>query len=158
VGTTYSITIGYDTTKAGKHAFDYLTSFDRTIPLPTSDPVSDVISGANPNNPTSILAIPTDPNVTNANVTHVPGNFSFYGADNPAVTTSYVITSGDYPTDSHTQTTFSFHATGTTAVLAFGAHVATRADWGINSSAVSITGAPYHVTEDAGPGGGSQSK
>ena len=30
-GNTYTLTIGYDTTKSGKHAFDYLTSFDRTL-------------------------------------------------------------------------------------------------------------------------------
>ena len=31
-------------------------------------------------------------------------------------------------------------------VLAWGAHIATRADWGANASAVAISGSPYHVS------------
>ena len=31
-GTSYSFTIGYDTIQGGKHAYDYLTSYNRTEP------------------------------------------------------------------------------------------------------------------------------
>src|SRR5262249_45918554 len=61
-GQTYTITITYDTTKAGKHAFDYLGSYNGTLPNaiePNPDPtLGTTFSGA----PTDTFAIPPDPN------------------------------------------------------------------------------------------------
>ena len=38
-----------------------------------------------------------------------------------------------------------FVATGSTVVLAFGGHIASRLDWGAGNSAADIGGSPYHM-------------
>src|SRR3972149_4324919 len=48
----HSVTIGWDTTKSGKHALDYLTSYNRTE---TTDPCS---GGVGCSGPASTFAIP----------------------------------------------------------------------------------------------------
>ncbi|MGI8981137.1 MAG: DUF7507 domain-containing protein, partial [Pirellulaceae bacterium] len=151
-GTTYSITPCYDTTKGGKHAFDYLTSYDRSV---SPDPLAGVSGvGSTP----STFPIPVDANVTNGqngvddapvgptggdDITQIPGVFSLYGGTITAVS-GYTL-SGTYAGDSTTEITVTFTASGTTAVLAWGAHISTRADWGQNNSAVSVSGSPYHM-------------
>ena len=71
--TTYTLTIGYNTTKATTHAFDYLTSYDfnNTSPLNPSglnwttfaDPLIGTGLPDNPSNPSISLSIPSDPNI-----------------------------------------------------------------------------------------------
>ena len=158
-GATYQLLIEWDTTQSGKHAIDYLTSFDRTVT--NADPCVSVTCGAS-----STLAIPNDPNVTGAGVVPPAGQvFTAYGATFPTpgtevsntgnlcgaatctVTsnpTPFLLT-GDYGGASHTSTRVYFTATSTTAVLSWGGHIATRLDWGVDGSAVSISGSPYHM-------------
>src|SRR5215216_162287 len=77
-GAAYTLTINYDTTQSGKHALDYLTTYNRTES--TADPCSDVAGVPSCANPTS-FAIPIDPNVTGAGVTQLSGqNFTAYNA------------------------------------------------------------------------------
>ena len=45
-GTQYSVTIDYDTTKSAKHAFDYLTTYDRTVATAYHAPASPDAPGA----------------------------------------------------------------------------------------------------------------
>src|SRR3989442_7785824 len=73
-GVSHTVTIGWDTTKGGKHAFDYLTSFDRTET--TADPCSGVAGCGSP----TTFAIPPDGNFTAActGCTQVPGVFTLY--------------------------------------------------------------------------------
>src|SRR5206468_12547760 len=52
---------------------------------------------------------------------------------------------GDYSGDSSTSITISFTTTAGKPVLAWGGHIANRKDWGMNNSAVSITGSPFHM-------------
>src|SRR5262245_15446605 len=61
VGKTYHPTLGYDFTKAGKFAVDYLTTYDRTESV-SNNPCVGVTGCAGP--PTT-FAIPVDPQVTN---------------------------------------------------------------------------------------------
>ena len=141
-GTQYFVTIDYDTTKSAKHAFDYLTTFDRTVA--TADPCAGVTgcSGS-----AGTAAIPNnDPNIP---FPYTTGVFSIWNATIDAVAFQGV-TNGSYAGDSTTSIKVTFTVSGSSGtknvVLAWGAHIATRADWGANASAVAISGSPYHVS------------
>ena len=158
-GSTYSMLIEWDTTQNGKHAIDYVTSFDRTITV--ADPCAAVTCGA-----LSLLPIPADPNVTAAGVTPLAGqNFSAFGATFPspgsvvsntgnlcATATCTIPTNpapfvltGDYSGSSNTSTILYFTAQSPTVVIAWAGHIATRLNWGLDGSAVTISGSPYHM-------------
>ena len=137
---SHTVTIGWDTTKGGKHALDYLTSYDRTE---TTDPCFG-ISGCI--GPASTYAIPIDINIpadSNWTGSQIPGNFSLFGGTITGVSSYNLINS--YSGDSETQITITFTASQNNPVLAWGGHIATRGDWGQNNSAVSISGSPYHM-------------
>jgi hypothetical protein len=145
---TNTVTIEWDTTKGGKHALDYLTTFNRTVSL--ANPCAGV-SGCG-GSPTT-FPIPVDSNVTTAGVTQIAGNFTMY---NGTITSASAYTlSGTYAGDSSTRITLNFTAGSATPVLAWGGHISTRANWGLNNSAVGITGSPYHtrLIEVNGSGG-----
>jgi hypothetical protein len=135
----HSITIDWDTTKGGKHAFDYLTSFDRTVT--DADPCVDVspCSGR-----TDFTVTPDDPNVTGEGVTPAEhAIFSCFGC--VIIGASAFSLDAPYSGDSTTSITLTFTASQENPVIAWGAHVATRQDWGFDNSAVAINGSPYHV-------------
>ncbi len=79
----YTFRIGYDTIVNGKHALDYLTSFDRSYGG-AGETVPDPLLAENQFNPATVfnqvqtLAIPTDPNAVN----QAAGNLTFYGGVN----------------------------------------------------------------------------
>ncbi|HVF74310.1 MAG TPA: hypothetical protein VM938_04625 [Acidimicrobiales bacterium] len=142
---SHTVTFEWDTTKSGKHALDYLTSFDRTET--TANPCAGVAGcslGA-----ASTYPIPDDPNVG----PQVAGAFNMW---NGTVTahSPYAVT-GSYAGDSSTRITLTFTAATTSpVVLAFSGHIATRLDWGPNSSASGISGSPYHLRLLGLDGGG----
>lgn len=161
VGQTYKVSLEWDTTKSGKHALDYLTSFDFTET--TADPCAGVSCGGGQ----STLAIPMDPSISAAMVTQSSGqNFTVFGGTFPAGGTvvnntggnlcgtnsctigsnpsSYSLT-GAYASDSSTSISVFITATHQTAVLAWGGHIASRTDWGLDKSAATIAGSPYHM-------------
>src|SRR3989304_7364600 len=133
VGSSYWVTIEWDTTKGnaqdtdGKHALDYLTSFNETE---TTDPCSGVSGCGSPDTE----AIPADPN---SSVTQVPGNFTLY---NGTVTglSPYTL-SGNYTGTSSTRITINFTPSVSNPVLAWGGHIGSQTDWGIGNSAVGIS-------------------
>ena len=159
IGATYGLTIEWDTTQSGKHAIDYLTSYDRTVA--TADPCAGYTCGS-----AAELTIPVDPNVAAAGVTEVANRkFTAFGASFPSdgqvVTnsgnlcgsatcaigtnpTAHVL-SGSYAGTSQTSITVYVTATASTVVLAWGGHIAERRDWGSTSSAIAIPGSPYHM-------------
>ncbi len=159
-GNTYTLTIEYDTTQGGKHAFDYLTSFDRTEPTPGNNPCTRKEGGSIVNlcNPLSFVTtpIPIDPNVTagqNGNpgdgddITQIAGVFTLFNGNalsiiNPG--SPYTL-DGTYAGNSSTSITVQFTATSSIAVLAWGGHISTRLNWGIANSAIAINGSPYHM-------------
>lgn len=159
IGATYAVTIEWDTTQSGKHALDYLTSFDRSVP--GADPCAGYTCGAS-----TQLAIPADPNVTAAGVVETANRFfTAYGATFPAggstvensgnlcgtstcliaANPSAHVRSGTYSGTSQTSITVHVTAASDRVILAWGGHIAERADWGMAAAAVSISGSPYHM-------------
>jgi hypothetical protein len=182
----HTVTIEYDALKGGKHAIDYLTTWNRTVtdadpcaeihPPPTTIPGC-VYDSSDPGDDATDLdydtqSIPTDPYVTAGpdgltdppddvdNITQIPGVFTLYGPDGGSgvgritgVTGPTVVSGADRPT----RYTISFQTTVPDPVLAWGGHIATRQDWGITNSAVSISGSPYHMRlRDLDGSGGNQ--
>lgn len=156
----------WDTTKSGKHAIDYLTTYNRTEE--DADPCFDQsCSGENQ------IGIPLDPRVTAGPTSPFAGDNILPGPDGTAGTAddatpisgyftmwngaltgvgsfvvnkgSYNNTTGLYSDDSSTAITVTFTANSSTVVLAWGGHISHRKDWGADSSATSIPGSPYHM-------------
>ena len=160
VGNTYTLTIEYDTTQGGKHAFDYLTSFDRTELTPGNNPCTRKQGGSIVSvcDPTSFVTtpIPLDPNVANGqngapgggdDITQIAGVFTLFNGNafsvlNPG--SPYTL-DGTYAGNSSTSITVQFNATSSIAVIAWGGHISTRLDWGLTNSAIAINGSPYHM-------------
>ena len=137
---THTVTIEWDTTQGGKHALDYITSFDRTET--TANPCSGV-AGCTLGGPKDNISITADPNVTGAGVTPVSGNITLFNGDITGLS-AYTL-SGNYTGNSSTAITITFTTSVSNPVLAWGGHIATRADWGVNNSAIAIPGSPYHT-------------
>ena len=158
-GSTYAITMEWDSTESGKHAIDYLTSFDRTATA--ANPCAGLTCGTK-----NELTIPVDPNVAAAGVTEAADRkFTAYGATFPnagqsvantgdlceavtctiATNPSTHVLDGTYSGNSKTSITVYVTATSETVVLAWGGHIAERRDWGVGKSAVALPGSPYHM-------------
>jgi hypothetical protein len=151
----HTVTIQWDTTQSGKHALDYLTSYNRTVT--TADPCAGITGCGS----ATTFPIPPDPNVTGAGVTPIGGQV--FTLENGTIDTvsAYTLT-GTYAGSSSTSITISFTASGTggtSATLAWGGHISTRTDWGLTNSAVAISGSPYHTRLlDIDGGGGNQDR
>lgn len=160
IGETYSLLLDWDTTQSGKHAIDTLTNYNRTIGS------ADYCAGITCSGSTSSLAIPSNPNITAEGVGQTSGQaFALTGGTFPASGSTVPNTgnlcadatclissnpsayslSGTYAGSSSTSIRLWFTADATSAVIAWGGHIASRADWGNNHSAVSISGSPYHM-------------
>jgi hypothetical protein len=137
---THTVTIQYDTTKGGKHAIDYLTTYTFTESS-GNNPCSGVASCGTQ----TTFPIPLDPNVSGAGVTQIGGQlFTMWGGQITSVS-PYVLT-GSYAGDSSTAITITFTANQPTVVLAWAGHIADRNDWATQGgSASDITGSPYHT-------------
>lgn len=137
----HTVTIQWDTTEGGKHAIDYLTTFNRTEALanPCFGVTGCTITGY------TALAIPPDPNVIAGMAPVVPeaGEFRLFGGT--LLNASAYTLIHDYSTTSHTSITLTFTADVPNPVLAWGGHISKRADWGIGNSAISINGSPFHM-------------
>ena len=131
----HTLTIEYDTLASGKHAYDYLTSHDRT------ETTSDPCSGISPCAPGAGKPLPPDPSLAFANPSSAQAAGSIaiwngavssvsYGGSDPAGTRSVTI---------------AFTASASTVVLAWGGHVASQVDWGAGNAAGAISGSPYHM-------------
>jgi uncharacterized repeat protein (TIGR01451 family) len=146
---THNIWIQFDNTKASKHAYDYLTSWDATE---TGDPTSGTgVSNSSP----STLPITTPANVFCGSgfiggPGVVAGSFTLYGGGllttmaytTPAGTTGIPPNcTGDQSVT--VQVTFTTTAGGD-LVLAWGGHIASQQNWGVGTSAINISGSPYH--------------
>ena len=162
IGSTNTVTIEWDTTENAKHAIDYLTTFDHSET--GADPCSGIPGCVLSNS--SNWPIPVDPKVaagqdgimgTVDDIAQMPGVFTFYDAQILGVS-SYTV-SGDYASASQTSIKITFRATSRTPVLAWGGHISTRADWGIDNSAIAFTGSPFHMRLlDINGSGGNQDR
>ncbi|HEY4227803.1 MAG TPA: hypothetical protein VGM49_05655 [Candidatus Limnocylindrales bacterium] len=158
-GTIHRLTIEWDTTKGGKHAIDYLTTFNQTVG--NANPCLGV-SGCSAGSFAVSPAIPADPQVTAAGVTPIAGVFRIYGG---AITSlarptgvgsttctaanslgSYCYSNGTgFTGDKSAAITINFTASVANPVIAWGGHIATRANWGQGNSAGAVSGSPYHM-------------
>jgi hypothetical protein len=128
--------IQYDTLQSGKHAYDYLTSFDATET--DADPVHD-ISGTTAGN---CFTIPVDLTnmFANPGSTQEPGCIQIYNG-----TITSVVYGLDAPDSGQRTVIVNFTATDPTVVIAWGGHIASQIDWGVGNSASAISGSPYHM-------------
>jgi hypothetical protein len=148
VGSSYTVTIGYDYTKGGKYATDYLGDYNETESVNNNPCVG--VAGCDLAD-LSTFAIPTDPTVTAGfdqilgttdDITQTPGVFSCFGCTITGVS-GYTLT-GSTAGDSTKSITITFTADEANVVLAYGSHISTRSDWGLTNSAINISGSPYH--------------
>jgi uncharacterized repeat protein (TIGR01451 family) len=132
---SHTVTIQYDTLQSGKHAYDYLTSFDRTEA--TADPTSG-ISGLTAGN---CFLIPIDTTIAFAN----PDSHQAQGCIQ--IWNGQITNLAYNPLDASGQRTITvtFTTTNSTVLLAWGGHIASQIDWGAGNSAGSISGASYHM-------------
>ncbi len=147
-----TVTLSWETTRDGKHAYDYLTSFDRTETLASgNNPCSD-ITGCSLGTFTT-FPIPADPKVSEGHdeipgngddVTQVPGVFTLFGGTITNVS-SYT-TTGSFAGNSQTYITITFTADQENMALAWGAHIGTRQDWGPENTTLFNLGFPYHMS------------
>jgi len=135
------VTIEWDTTKSSKHAIDYIDSFNQSVL--NANPCLGVVgcNFATPNN----FAIPADPQVVGAGVTPIAGNLSMYGGTISSVSAYSYSAGAGFVGDKSASITITFTASVANPVLAWGGHIAARKDWGLDNSAVSIPGSPYHT-------------
>jgi hypothetical protein len=161
-GSTHSVTLKYGTTKAGKHAYDYLTRWDWSEDWITVADRCQGISGCESAAETP-LAIPVDPNANGFDVAAnlvQPRQFIMRGGTLNSASTPTIV-SGTYAGDSETAITINFQVAtsgsmcntkgGVTTcdiALWFGAHVARSNQWA-SGGAGDIPGSPYHVALDA---------
>ncbi len=146
IGAPTTVTIEWDTTKGGKHAIDYLMSYNFTEPSPGNNPCSGVTGNAScTNNTPTTFSIPLDPNVSGQGVTQIGGQqFTMWGGTITSVS-AYVL-SGSYAGNSSTSIQLTFTPSVDNPVLAWAGHIADRNDWsGLGGSASDIPGSPYHM-------------
>ena len=166
-GSTHTVTFKYGTTKGGKHAYDFLTSWNWSENWITVPDRCQGITGCETATDTQ-TAIPVDPNAAGFDAAAdliQPRQFTMRGGTLNSATVP-VIVSGDYSGDSETVITVSYTVDpGTGAMCSskqgvttcgvaiwFGAHVAMTAQWMAyngTGGAATISGSPYHVALDA---------
>jgi hypothetical protein len=165
----HTLDIHWDVVHGGKHAIDYLGSFDATettSPVPTqfhannNDPCGDVLSASEctPSAPQETAPIGA---FTPANCGGSAGTFSgsqvagaiklFGDALTGSASFSYLnenVPAGQGQCSSFGEISFSTTGTDQTIVIAWGGHIASQDDWGTGNSASGISGSPYHMALD----------
>src|SRR5204862_7352323 len=94
------------------------------------------------------IGIPKDPQVDNGSgspITQLVGDFRLYGGTITSVSPYSYANGAGFVGDKSARITITFTASVANPVLAWGGHIATRADWGTGNSAVAISGSPYHT-------------
>ena len=159
--TTHTITFQYGTTKAGKHAYDFLTTWDWSENWITAADRCEDITGCVAASTESTLAIPVDPNAGGFDAAAGTRQFVMRGGTFSGSATTPTLVSGSYAGDSETEITVTIDVPASGAmcttqgnitcgvVIWFGAHVARQADWGDGTGAGNIPGSPYHVALSA---------
>jgi hypothetical protein len=165
VNTLVTIRIGFDITKNGKHAIDYLTSYNYTgnpshedvygHTFGTIDPL-DGLSGVSATERTWPIPAPssagspvTGQPITSFNAIAEPDRvMTLFGGTISAIVYH---DQGDLTEDTdEAQMDITFTPVSSTAVLAWGGHIASVEDWGYDGdeprSASAISGNPYHTS------------
>jgi hypothetical protein len=157
-GATYSLTLGWDTSQGGKHAFDHLGSYNYSET--DADPCTGIGTACEdvdtyPVPQDAIMA--SDPDWMDS---PIAGLFTIYGGtifstsrytltdSNAGIVTDTVAcsTGNCYNHNSETSITLYFTADMTgTVVIAWGGHVASRQGWGPGDTAAAVGGSPFHM-------------
>ena len=154
---SHTVVFGYDITDGGKHAYDYVTSFDRTVTNADPCDAGTLCTLASVNH----FAIPVDPSLAINGIAHPPiaGNFSMWGG---TITGAAYSISTAYTTNAEQTIAITFTVPASppaNVVLAWGDHLASRLDWGNTNTLVTINGASYHTHFESLDGtGGKQDK
>lgn len=170
-GTPHTVTIKYGTTKAGKHAYDFLTNWDWSEDWITlADLCQGITNCTGSSVASTTFAIPQDTNAGGKdsavrNITMRGGTItgisapalvsgSYAGDGETAITVTFTVDSVDDANDMCTTTKVQGKDVTTCSVaLFFGAHISDSADWAPEPTAKDIPGSPYHVSLDALDGG-----
>jgi hypothetical protein len=170
---SHFVVFDYQTVHGSKHAIDYIGSYDATE---TTSPTATLLN-RNDNNPCfDVLGTTgcTSPGIAPSPVSTLPvplatlancagsagtapsqlaGSFAAFGAGgttlNSATYLSENIVSGSGQCSTTMQINFTEGAANSPIVIAWGGHIASEADWGPGTSAISINGSPYHMALDA---------
>lgn len=149
-GVQSTVIIGYDILDNGKHAIDYLGSYNHTETDANPCPIANDCPGTSVNT----TPVPPAPDLIPA-VPQIPGVFTFYGAAFGSVT--YVPCPTNDDIRNCVQITFTPEVAN--PVLAWGGHIAWRGEWGAGQSAGGINGSPYHMRlVDLNGSGGNQDR
>ncbi len=132
---SHTLVIQYDTLQSGLHAYDYLTSYNRT------ETTADATTGLSGLTAGNCFAIPPDLlNVfANPGSSQVPGCIQIW---NGTITN---IAYGVADSTGQRSVTVTFGASDPTVLIAWGGHIASQIDWGLGNSASAISGSPYHM-------------
>lgn len=148
IAVQHTVTIEWDTTENGKHALDYITSYNRSE---TDADACSGIEGCNPGIFTT-YPIPFDGLVaaghdgvpgTTDDIEQVPGVLTLFNGTITGASPYY--RTGSYDGSSKTGIQITFTTTATNPVLVWGGHISTRMNWGVGNSAIAISGSPYHM-------------
>jgi uncharacterized repeat protein (TIGR01451 family) len=136
---SHTLIIQYDTVTSGKHAYDYLTRYDRTITgaLPCDGKPVAFCTGSGSDS--GLIPLPSNPQPTIA----VSGNrfFTIWGGSITSV-------SNGGATDvagEQQSVTVDFTSSADEVVVAWSGHVANEITWGEGNAAGAINGSPYHM-------------
>ena len=168
-GTAGDLTIEYDTTKSGKHALDYLTTYNQDLLNGTTlgyvHPCDGKSATVCDEGNTAQVQIPTDPTRVTSGPDHIGGTsdditqpvgfITVFAGTGVALTTPTIdptyVYGGDFAGDSTNFITvhFTFPSTGS-VVISWGGHIARRLNWGADMAAINVSGSPYHTVVNGG--------
>ena len=146
----HTLIIRYDyTAPTGEHAFDYLTTFNRSSP--TADPCSGFLipcpaPATFPIPVDAVLATCSTPqhDPVGGGVPQLPGDLTIY---NGTITgAAYLGSHTCHDSAIQISMLITFTSSAPETVVAWSAHIAPEFDWGNNESAHSVSGSPYHMT------------
>ena len=168
IGTPITLTLGYDIKHSDRNAIDYLTHYERL------DPYHYDAFGHNPEEIDPLIGVSGVSGTTTTYTIPAPGSINSPVTGQPTQSYNDLVTSegpgsvemtlfGGTITDisynvegdltaaqSETRIDVTFTVDSSTAVLAWGGHIASRLDWeydegGVPRSAGGISGSPYHM-------------
>jgi hypothetical protein len=134
-GSLYTYEFSWDTLHSGKHALDYIGTFNHNV---SNADACQGLSASLCTGTVTMTAIPADPGLGFA---QIAGQFTLFGG------TLSAVAPGDYtaPGAAERGISVSFTPDQTTVILAWGGHIASPIDWGNGNTASDINGSPYHT-------------
>ena len=145
----HTLDITWAETAGSKHAYDYLTSFDRTETTANACNGFLGFTNATCTSSHSTITIGADPNLASCagfTGTQVAGVVDVYGATGTSLVYFNTPTSCQGASNAGSaHLNFSTSATQNNVILAWGGHIASQIDWGQGNSASAISGSPYHM-------------